>query len=90
MRKVFNPGALSAKELENLVLDVSYNDGVEVYINGIKACSMEGFNKYSLKRISTGTKISIKPNKENLIAIHCHKKSNGQFIDAGLITWTDE
>ncbi len=90
MRKIFNPGSLSAKELENLIIDISYNDGVEVYINGIEACRMEGFNKYSLKKISTAAKFSIKPNKENLIAIHCHKKSDDQFIDAGLITWTDD
>ena len=90
LRKGFNPGSLSAKELENLVLNISYNDGVEVYINGVEACRMEGFNKYSLKQISTAAKKSIQPNKENVIAIHCHKKSDEQFIDAGLITWTDE
>ncbi len=90
LRKVFNPGFLSAKELENLVLDISYNDGVDVYINGIEACSMEGFNKHSLKKISLAAKNSIKPNKENVLSIHCHKKSNEQFIDAGLITWMDE
>lgn len=90
IRKVFNPGPLSAKELENLVLDISYNDGVEVYINGIEACSMEGFNRYSLKKISDAAKRSIKPNQKNIIGIHCHKKSDEQFLDAGLITWTDE
>jgi hypothetical protein len=50
LRKVFNPGALPAKELENLVPDISYIGGVEVCINKIEACQMEGFNKYSLKK----------------------------------------
>ncbi len=90
IRKNFNPGKMSGQELENMLLYISYNDGVEVYINGIEAARMQGFNKYSLKKISAAAKASIKSNQNNSLAIHCHKQSADQFVDAGLITWTNK
>jgi hypothetical protein len=90
LRRSFNPGTLSRQERDNLLLYIQYNDSVEIYINGIKAADMQGGDKYSLKNIGNAAKKAIKPNKENVIAIHCHKQSDNQFVDAGLITWTDK
>jgi hypothetical protein len=89
LRKVVNTGQLSPAMVENMVLSVSHNADVEIYINGIMACEMTGFNKYSLKKISDRAKLSLKNHKQTIIAIHCQKDGSGQFIDAGLITWTD-
>ncbi|MET4082725.1 hypothetical protein ABIB40_002689 [Pedobacter sp. UYP30] len=89
LRKKIRFGNFSAAELENLVLTVSHNADVEIYINGVKACDMAGANKYSLQKISGAAKQAIKNNQLNVIAVHCHKDGVDQFIDAGLITWTD-
>jgi xylan 1,4-beta-xylosidase len=88
LRKVVDIKALSAIELENLALSISHNANVEVYLNGVEACSMSGFNKYSLKKIAGKAKQAIARTRQIVIAVHCRKDSAGQFIDAGLITWT--
>ncbi len=88
LRKKINLGDLSSAELDNLVLTVSHNGDIEIYINGVQACVMEGSNKYSLQKISDAAKQAIKNNQKNVIAIHCHKSDVDQFVDAGLITWT--
>ncbi|MGY4386190.1 hypothetical protein ACVWYN_003240 [Pedobacter sp. UYP24] len=88
LRKKINFGHLSSAELENLVLSVNHNSNVEIYINGVEACGMEGFNKYSLQKINDAAKRAIKNNRPNVIAIHCHKDGIDQFVDAGLVTWT--
>jgi len=90
MRKIFNPGHITTEEIENLVFSVSHNDAIEIYINGIEACAMVGFNKYSLKKVSSQAKAAIKKNSDNVIAIHCHKEGDNQFIDAGIIIWSQE
>ncbi len=88
LRKKVNFGKLSSAELENLVLTVSHNGNVEIYVNGVQACAMEGSNKYTLQKISHQAKEAIKNNQQNVIAIHCHKSYVDQFVDARLITWT--
>ncbi len=86
--KKINFGKLSPAELENLVLTVSHSGNVEIYINGVQACAMEGSNKYTLQKISEEAKQAIRNNQQNIIAIHCHKNDVDQFVDAGVITWT--
>lgn len=88
LRKRFDTATLSAAELQNMVLSISHDANVEVYINGIEACTMTGFNKFSLKKISNEAKASLKRHRQAVIAIHCKKADENQFIDAGLITWT--
>ncbi|MDQ2720907.1 MAG: family 43 glycosylhydrolase [Bacteroidota bacterium] len=90
MRKTFNPGNISSEEIENLVLSVSHNDAIEIYMNGVKACVMMGFNKYSLEKINSEAQASIRKNSRNIIAVHCHKDGANQFVDAGIITWSPE
>lgn len=90
LRKSFDTGTLSASEIQNMVLSVNHDADVEIYINGIVACTMIGNNKYSLKKISNEAKVSLKSHQHAVIAIHCQKAGEKQFIDAGLITWTAE
>ncbi len=89
LRKKIKLGNLSSAELENLVLSVNHNGNIEIYINGVKACGVEGSNKYSLQKINDAAKRAIKNNRPNVIAIHCHKDDIDQFVDAGLVTWTN-
>ncbi len=90
LRKYFNPGNMSAEEIKNMVLSVSHNDSIEIYINRVEACTMIGFNKYSLKKMSSAAKAAIRKNSKNVIAVHCHKVGSDQFVDAGLVTWSSE
>ena len=86
LRQKFSLGALTPKEMEQLVFDVSHREGCEIYLNGVLAGNLDGqTSTYVVEPIPAGVKATLIPNGTNIIAVHCHKAPRGgQFIDAGL------
>ena len=69
----------------NLLLTVLHDEDAEVYLNGILAATVKGYNSaYDELAIAPEARATLKPGK-NTIAIHCHQTGGGQSIDAGLI-----
>lgn len=90
LRKKFYVGQLSDYELDNLFLNICYDDDATIYINGIMAMSIEGHSTmYVRKELNESIKESIILNGENIIAIKCIDKGGVQYIDAGLQTYTE-
>ncbi len=70
--------------LTNPQLLLHHDDDAEVYLNGILAVTETGYvGEYKGFPISPEAQKALKPGK-NMIAIHCHQHSGGQFIDAGI------
>ncbi len=85
MRQEFELPPLTEIQIKNLVLLVQHDDNCEVYINGIKAADIIGYNSgYAMVAIQGDAKKTIRPGTKNVIAIHCHQTTGGQFIDAGI------
>ena len=85
LRRMFNPGPLSALQISRLVVREQHDEDIEVYINGILAYKAGGYiSDYEYKPISAEAQKSLKPGAENTLAVHCHQTIGGQFIDAGL------
>jgi hypothetical protein len=62
-----------------------YDEDVEVYINGVLAVNARGFvTEYDAVPLAPAAKATLKPGK-NVIAIHCHQTSGGQYIDFGMV-----
>ncbi len=70
-----------------LALRIHHDEDAEVWLNGIEVADLprwtQGYIEVSLpaeaaKSLRTGT---------NVIAIHCHQNTGGQFIDAGLLEY---
>ncbi len=62
-----------------------HDEDAEVYFNGVLAIKATGFiTCYDVFPFSAEGKASIRPGK-NLIAIHCHQTSGGQYVDFGLV-----
>lgn len=76
---------LATGNYNNLKLNISYDDDVEVYLNGVKAFETKGFTTgYVTKNIFAEALRALKPGK-NLMAVHCVSPAGGEFIDVGLI-----
>jgi len=85
IRKQFTIANLSPLELKNLRLSVFHDEICEIYLNGVLASSLTGYNTdYSNVVISDAAKSALVFNGSNTIAIHCRQTIGGQYIDAGL------
>jgi hypothetical protein len=81
-RQIFNPGTLTAEDLNNLVLYASQTNGIEVFVNGILAGSKNqrggsGSFDYSIMLFNGDVGKTLKPNDNNIIAVHFYSRRQG-------------
>jgi hypothetical protein len=70
---------------DTVALHIYHDDDAVVYINGVRAAEVGGFvTDLSLVPLSAEGKAALKPGK-NLIAVHCHQNSGGQYLDLGIV-----
>jgi hypothetical protein len=75
---------LPESKFEDLQFQVYHDEDVEIYVNGLLAASARGYvTDYELMPIGSAAKNSLKPGK-NVLAVHCHQTTGGQYIDVGL------
>ncbi len=76
---------LPAGPWKNLQGWLHHDDDAEVYINGVLAIKASAFSHtYGDFPLRAEAKATLQPGK-NLIAVHCHQISQGQYIDFGLV-----
>jgi hypothetical protein len=72
-------------QLDELQAWFHHDEDAEVYINGVLAIQIGGFSaSYDAFPLTPKGRAAIRPGK-NLIAIHCHQTSGGQYVDFGLV-----
>ena len=85
LRRTFNPGALTAQQITNLIFNVYHDEDCELYLNGVLAGSASGFvTAYGHVSINAAGLNALVPNANNLLAVHCHQTTGAQGIDAGI------
>ena len=85
LRRHFAIGDLSRRQIQDLRLWIYQDDDCAVYINGVKAYEAKGYTtRYGLQRISEEALATLRPNSDNVMAIHASQGHGGQYIDAGL------
>jgi hypothetical protein len=73
-----------------LALNLHHDDDVEVYLNGKLIYQVKGFLvEYSHVALGPEAVTALKKG-ENLIAVHCHQTTGGQYIDVGLTEASDK
>ena len=76
---------LPARNYADLQGWLHHDEDVEVYFNGVLAVKAAGFiSSYDLFPLMSAGRAALKPGK-NLIAIHCHQTTGGQYVDFGLV-----
>ena len=91
IRRRFNLNIPSTVNKDNLRLYIDHDEDCEVYINGVLAASIPGATLgYAQEAINKEALAAIRFNGNNVIAIHCHQTTGGQYIDAGLCVLSDK
>ena len=69
---------------KDLQLRIHHDEDAEVYLNGVLALQVPGFiTGYEPAPIAPDARLTLKPGP-NLLAVHCHQTTGGQYIDVGL------
>ena len=73
------------REIKSPQLVIHHDDDAEVYINGVLAYKAGGYiAEYENTELRPEAVKSLRQG-ENVIAVHCHQNSGGQFIDVGIV-----
>jgi hypothetical protein len=76
---------LGEKKLSHPHLLMHHDDDAEVYLNGILAARLTKYvTSYEAIKLGPEATTALRPGK-NVLAVHCHQESGGQYIDAGIV-----
>ncbi|MBR5149926.1 MAG: glycoside hydrolase family 2, partial [Bacteroidaceae bacterium] len=91
IRKNFRLDGMNRAMADSLVMLLNHDEDCEIYVNGVHLASYEGYkNGYIVVDFTTSVKNALKYDEDNVIAIHCHQTSGGQYIDAGIYLLSKE
>ena len=75
---------MPAGRFTDLALLLHYDEDATVYINGVLAVKVGGFNAaYESFDMLPEAQAALKPGK-NVMAAHCHQTGGGQYLDVGI------
>jgi hypothetical protein len=72
-----------------LILSAHHDEDAEIYLNGTLVKSLPGFTRhYGLQMLDAKARDALRAG-QNTIAVHCRQKAGGQYIDVGLVEFTE-
>ena len=78
-------GTPQASAEGEVALLIHHDEDAEVYVNGRLAAKLTGYTTtYQLAAIDAAARRTLHPGR-NVLAIHCHQTTGGQYIDAGIV-----
>jgi hypothetical protein len=81
LRRTFD---MPARQCTGLALTLHHDEDAQVYINGILAAQVSGYNaSYETVDISAEAQAALRP-RRNTLAVHCHQTGGGQYVDLGI------
>jgi len=92
VRTVWNTGDIWLRrsfELDSLecamaALEIHHDEDAEVFINGKRILAAGGYTtNYALREATDALRDALKPG-QNMLAVHCHQTTGGQYIDVGI------
>jgi hypothetical protein len=86
IRRSFIINNVEASQLQDIRLWLFHDEDAEIYINGVLAAKVTGYNTSyeTWPLLPEGLSALKLDGTDNVIAIHCKQTTGGQFIDCGL------
>jgi hypothetical protein len=79
------PFTLGDEDLQGIRMEAHHDEDLEVYLNGVLAAKLPGFiEHYEQFDLQPEAVATLKPGV-NLLAVHCHQTTGGQYVDVGLV-----
>jgi hypothetical protein len=76
---------LGNEDLHGLKVEAHHDEDLEVYFNGVLAVKLPGYiEHYEQFDVLPEAAATLKPGV-NMLAVHCHQTTGGQYVDVGLI-----
>jgi hypothetical protein len=82
LRREFTCASLPQGEL---ALRIHHDEDVEVFLNGVEIARAPRWTSGYVELPLTGEAAKALRAGKNLLALHCHQNSGGQYVDAGLV-----
>ncbi|MES2733799.1 MAG: PA14 domain-containing protein [Bacteroidota bacterium] len=85
LRKSFTLSDITPAQFSKLCIRMIHDDDVEIYLNGVLACSRSSFmGNYAYYPFSQAALNALQLNQTNVIAVHCKQVFGGQSVDVGI------
>lgn len=85
MVRSFNPGSLTEEQLQNIVTRDLHQGYIAIWINGVLAYEQnEHSQSWEHRSLTTAARMAIRPNSENLLAVHSAGNGKELSLDVGL------
>jgi len=85
---VLGPDAVPA-DPSSVRLRLHHDEDAEVYLNGVEAVRAPRWTSGYVDLVVSAESIRTLHAGTNVIAIHCHQNSGGQYVDAGLVRYVE-
>ena len=79
----------SAPENGRLMLVTHHDEDAEIYLNGALVEQLKGATRHYAPTMLDDSAQKLLHTGENVLAVHCHQTTGGQYIDIGLTEVVD-
>jgi putative heme-binding domain-containing protein len=87
LRREFTLASRPGGKESSIGLRVHHDEDAEIYVNGVLGARLPRWTTgYVEVPLADAAVAALRPGR-NVVAIHCHQQSGGQYIDAGLVEY---
>ena len=77
---------LDTNDLAHAKIQLHHDEDAEVYLNGVAALQAAGFTTGYEEVEPEAQALAALHNGTNVMAVHCHQTTGGQYIDVGIVS----